>query len=50
MSIRKRGNIQKWVKDYMVPIVGLLLIIILIFSVFSWSNEPVQIDLENKIW
>lgn len=34
----------------MVPIIGWLLVIILLFSVFSWSNEPKQVDVENKTW
>ena len=51
MSVRRRNGIQKGMKDYMVPIIWLVLIIILIFSVFSWdNNEPTQIDLENKVW
>lgn len=51
MNVRRRNSIQKGMKDYMVPIIGGVLIIILIFSVFSWwGNEPTQIDLENKVW
>ncbi len=51
MNVRRRKDtIQKWLKDYLVPIIGGLLIIVLIFSFFSGSNEPTQIDLENKVW
>lgn len=51
MSIRRRNSsIQKWIKDYIVPIVWLLLIIILIFSVFSWWDDKSDINQENKVW
>ena len=50
MNVRRRNNIQKWMKDYMVPLIGLFLIIILLLSVFSWDSTPEKIDLENKVW
>lgn len=50
MNVRRRNTLQKWLKDYIVPIVWWLLIIILIFSVFSWGDEVPQVDLENKTW
>ena len=51
MNMRRRGSVQKEIRDYIVPIVWLLLIIILIFSVFSGDDESSnQLDLENKVW
>lgn len=50
MNVRRRNTLQKWLKDYIVPIVWLLLIIILIFSVFFWGDGDAQIDSENKVW
>lgn len=50
MNLRRRNNIQKWLRDYMVPIIGWLLVIILLFSIFSWDSQAPKIDTENKIW
>lgn len=50
MNVRRRNNIQKWLRDYMVPIIGGLLVIILLFSVFSWGNDSTKVAVENKIW
>ncbi len=50
MSVRRKSTLKKWIKDYIVPIIGLLLILILIFSIFSWEDDiSNQVDLENKI-
>lgn len=50
MNSRRNNNIQKWLRDYMVPIIGWLLVILLLFSVFSWDNNTPKIDPENKVW
>lgn len=50
MNLRRKNNIQKWLRDYMVPIIGWILIIILLFSIFSWDNPTPKIDTENKVW
>ncbi len=50
MNVRRRHSVGKWVRDYIVPIIWALLIIILLFSVFSWwDTEEVKVDLENKV-
>ena len=38
MSRNRNNNLSKTLKDYAVPFVGLLLILILLYSVFSWNN------------
>jgi hypothetical protein len=49
--VRRRNTVWKSIRDYIVPIVGVLLIILLIFSLFSWNEEEEKnIDLENKVW
>lgn len=50
MNIRRRSHIQKWLRDYMVPLIGWVLLIILLFSIFSWNDNPKTVDTENKIW
>jgi len=51
MNVRRKNSVEKWLRDYIVPIIGLLLIIILIFNVFSWNdNKDVTTKVENKIW
>lgn len=50
---RRRGNsIQKTIKDYMVPIIWILLVLILIFSIFSGSEKitPLENTQENTVW
>lgn len=50
MHTRRRNPIQKGLKDYMVPLIGLFLILLLIISLFTGGDDtPTQIDLENKI-
>lgn len=39
MVRNRNNNIWKILKDYAVPFIGFLLIIVLLYSVFSWSNE-----------
>lgn len=49
---RNDNNFAKSLKDYIVPIIGLLLIIILIYSVFSsWDESEIEtkIKYENQI-
>lgn len=50
MNVRRRNQIQKWLRDYMVPIIWAFLIILLLFSLFSGGDDTKQIDLENKVW
>jgi len=51
MNVRRRGAVEKWLRDYIVPIIWLLLILILIFNVFSSdSNQDTRVEVENKIW
>lgn len=51
---RRRNAVTKNLKDYMVPIIGLALIVILIFSVFfSGDKTPGNKDnlqTENMVW
>ena len=50
MNMRRRSSVQKEIRDYIVPIVWLLLIIILIFSVFSGDDDTSnELNLENKV-
>lgn len=52
MNVRRRGGIEKWLRDYLVPIIWLLLIIILIFNVFfsdSSNNTDKANQVENKV-
>lgn len=49
MNVRRRGAVEKGLRDYIVPIIWLLLIIILIFNVFS-SDSDTWLEVENKIW
>ena len=51
--VRNRNGISKNLKDYMVPIIWLVLIIILIFSIFSGddtNNKKDNINGENQEW
>ncbi len=53
MNVRRRGTVEKWLRDYIVPIIWLLLVITLIFNAFSWSdntNTDTNTQIENKIW
>jgi len=51
MNVRRRNPIGKWIKDYMVPIIWFLFILILMFSLFSWNWDTTKdVDLENKVW
>ena len=52
---RRRSNwIKKNIKDYIVPIIWWILVIVLVFSLFSWDNENNQTttdsSLENSLW
>jgi len=44
----RRNSLSKTFKDYLVPIIGLVLIIILIFSFFSGKKETPQITQEEN--
>lgn len=48
--VRRRTTLTKGVKDYIVPIIGFVLILILIFSFFSGGNTPVENPNENRTW
>jgi len=48
MARYRNNNLSKSLKDYAVPIIGLVLILILLFSVFSGTND-VQTIQDNKI-
>ncbi len=54
MNIRRRwGSFWKGIKDYIVPIIGAVIIIAVLFSIFSWDSTPEvqeQVKIENKIW
>lgn len=45
---RRRWNIAFNIKDYIVPIIGLLLIILLIYSLFSGDGKEENISKENQ--
>ncbi len=49
MNRRRWTSFQKNIKDYIVPIVGLFLILILIVSFFRWWDNP-NVDVENNNW
>ena len=44
----RNNNIQKTIKDYAVPLVGLVLILILIFNVFSWDENTTKTENNNQ--
>ncbi len=48
---RRRGNnaFQKNIRDYIVPIIWAILVLFLIFSIFSW-NDDTTTNVENKSW
>lgn len=54
MNRRRSSWIQKNLKDYIVPIIWWILVIILIFSMFSWWSDTVEkntnTDIENSMW
>jgi len=50
---RRRGNttFQKNIKDYIVPIIWWILVLFLIFSVFSWDDSSdTKTNIENQSW
>lgn len=44
----RRNNISNTFKDYFVPIVGFVLIVIILYSFFSGGDEVTSIDTENR--
>ena len=50
MVRNRRNSFSKTIKDYIVPIIWLLLIIILIFSFFSGSSSNDNTSIENQVW
>jgi hypothetical protein len=52
MSRRRATNVVKSLRDYMVPIIWTVLILLLMYSIFSWNEENTTnevIKFENKI-
>lgn len=50
---RRRGNttFQKNIKDYIVPIIWGILVLFLMFSVFSWDDSSnINTNVENQSW
>ncbi len=51
MNRRRHGiSFQKKIKDYIVPIVWVILVLILIFSIFWWDDQNNQNNNENQVW
>lgn len=49
----RRNKVKKTIKDYLIPIAWILIIIIVLFSVFSWGDEETTTDntnTENVAW
>lgn len=49
---RRRGStsLQKNIKDYIVPIIWWILVLFLIFSLFSWDSSDTKTNIENQSW
>lgn len=49
---RRRGSnaLQKNIKDYIVPIIGWILVLFLVFSLFSWDSSDSKTNIENQSW
>lgn len=51
MTRRRSPNwFQKSLKDYIVPIIGGILVLFLIFSIFSWDDTDSKTNIENQSW
>lgn len=54
MSVRRNNKVTKNLKDYAVPLIGLFIVLIIIFNIFSWTNNnssnTTTVDTENKSW
>lgn len=53
MNRRRSSSLKKNIKDYMAPIIGGLLVLILVVSVFTWSGEETNnetVNHENVSW
>lgn len=46
---RRRNAVTKNVKDYIVPIVGAIIVLFIIFSLFGWSDESTEVQKENRV-
>jgi len=46
----KNTNLTKTLKDYAIPIIALLLMLVIFYNVFSSSNKSVDKNLENGSW
>lgn len=47
---RRRSPVAKNIKDYLVPIVWGILMLILLISIFTWWDEKTSIQTENQLW
>jgi len=47
---RRRNPVTKNIKDYLVPIIGWILMLILLFSIFTGDSTPVNNQSENQVW
>lgn len=51
MNRRRHGiSFQKKIKDYIVPIIWVILVFILIFSIFWWNDSEPDTNRENQTW
>ena len=53
MNRRRSSAFKKNLKDYMVPIVGLLLVLLLIISLLTWGDDKEKeaiTNVENTLW
>ena len=48
MTRNRNNNLSKTLKDYAVAFVSLFLILILLYSVFSWTDEQVEVNSDNN--
>jgi hypothetical protein len=47
---RRRNPVAKNIKDYLVPIIGWILMLILFFSIFTGDSTPTKNQSENQVW
>ncbi len=47
---RRRNAVTKNVKDYIVPIIGAFIVLLILISLFSWSgDEDIEVQKENQV-
>jgi hypothetical protein len=49
MNRRRNNNFSQTIKDYLVPIIGLLLIVVLAWSMFGGGEKTVEPNTNNGI-